>query len=132
MKNKYVAGVLLMVLGVLIAVGPMSLFPVCEVTPEKTMKCHWTAQMELGVGLVITLTGLLTVLSNDVKVRQGLAMAAAPMGLLAVLAPTVLIGVCANAHMGCAALTRPVLVILGVVVMLVSGLSALLLSKNRK
>ena len=131
MKNKYVSGVLLLVLGVLIAVGPMSLFPVCEVNPEKIMKCHWTAQMELGVGLVVALVGLLTVLTNDAKVRQGMAMAAAPMGLLVVLAPWSLIGVCANAHMGCAALTRPALTILGILVMAVAALSALSLRNSK-
>ena len=132
MKNKYVVGALLLVLGLLIAFGPQMLFPVCEFNPEKAMKCHWMAQAELGVGLVIAVIGVLQMVMGHAKVRQGLSMAAALLGVLVPLLPLKLIGVCMNVHMRCVTLTRPALIMLGVLTVLVGGLSAFALNKVEK
>lgn len=132
MKNKYVVGALLLVLGLLIALGPQSIFSVCAYNPEKAMKCHWTAQAEIGIGLVIAVIGVLQMVTNHAKTRQGLSMAAIPMGLLVMMVPLKLIGLCMNVHMQCVTLTRPALIMLGVAVMLVGGLSAFALNKTEK
>ena len=132
MKNKYVVGALLLVLGLLIAFGPQSIFPVCEFNPEKAMKCHWMAQAELGVGLVIAVIGVLQMVMDHAKVRQGLSMAAALLGVLVLLLPLKLIGVCMNVHMRCVTLTRPALLMLGIATILVGGLSAFALSKVKE
>ena len=97
MKNKYVVGALLLVLGLLIAIGPQKIFPVCEFNPEKAMKCHWMGRAEIGVGAVVALIGVLQMVMDHAKVRMGLSMAAVPMGLLTLLLPTKLIGVCRTA-----------------------------------
>jgi len=132
MKNKYVVGALLLVLGLLIAFGPQSIFPVCEFNLEKPMKCNWMGKAELGVGLVIAVIGVLQMVMDHAKVRQGLSMAAVPMGLLTLLLPLKLIGVCMNVHMRCVTLTRPALIMLGVLTVLVGGLSAFALNKVEK
>ncbi len=132
MKNKYVVGALLLALGLLVALGPQSIFAVCEFNPEKAMKCHWMAQAEIGVGLVIAVFGVLHMVMNHAKTRQGLSMAAVPMGLLVMMLPLKLVGVCMNVHMQCVTLTRPALIMLGIAVMLVGGLSAFALNKTEK
>ena len=63
---------------------------------------------------------------------MGLSMAAVPMGLLTLLLPTKLIGVCMNVHMRCVTLTRPALLMLGIATILVGGLSAFALNKIEK
>lgn len=132
MKNKYVVGALLLVLGLLIAIGPQKIFSVCEFNPEKPMKCNWMGKAEIGVGAVIALIGVLQMVMDHAKVRMGLSMAAVPMGLLTLMLPTKLIGVCKNQHMPCVTLTRPALLILGIAVMAVAGLSAFALSKVKE
>lgn len=132
MKNKYVVGALLLVLGLLIAFGPQMLFPVCEFNPEKAMKCHWMSMAEMGVGLVIAAIGALQMVMGHAKVRQGLSMAAALLGVLVPLLPLKLIGVCMAQHMRCVTLTRPALIILGIMTVLVGGLSAFALNKVEK
>ena len=132
MKNKYVVGALLLVLGLLIAIGPQKIFPVCEFNPEKPMKCNWMGKAEIGVGAVVALIGVLQMVMDHAKVRMGLSMAAVPMGLLTLLLPTKLIGVCMNVHMRCVTLTRPALLMLGIATILVGGLSAFALNKIEK
>ena len=132
MKNKYVVGALLLVLGLLIAIGPQKIFPVCEFNPEKPMKCNWMGKAEIGVGAAIALIGVLQMVMDHAKVRMGLSMAAVPMGLLTLLLPTKLIGVCMNVHMRCVTLTRPALLMLGISTILVGGLSAFALNKIEK
>ena len=132
MKNKYVIGALLLVLGLLIAIGPQKIFPVCDFNPEKAMKCNWMGKAEIGVGAIIAVIGLLQMVMDHAKVRQGLSMSAALLGLLTILLPLKLIGVCTNVHMRCVTLTRPALLILGIAVMLVGGLSAYALNKVEK
>jgi len=129
MKNKYVIGIALVLLGALIAFGPQSIFSVCEFNPEKAMKCHWMAKAEMGVGLVILAEGILSMILSDEKTRLGFSLAAMLMGILTLALPYVLIGVCKNPHMACVALTRPALTICGIAVILVSGLSAFSLKK---
>lgn len=132
MKNKYVVGALLLVLGLLIAIGPQKIFPVCEFNPEKPMKCNWMGKAEIGVGAAIALIGVLQMVMDHAKVRMGLSMAAVPMGLVTLLLPTKLIGVCMNQHMRCVTLTRPALLMLGIATILVGGLSAFALSKVKE
>ncbi|MBQ1270082.1 MAG: DUF4418 family protein [Clostridia bacterium] len=129
MKNKYVIGIALILLGALIAFGPQSIFSVCEFNPEKAMKCHWMAKAEMGVGLVILAEGILSMVFDDKNLRLGLCISALLLGVLTLALPHVLIGVCKNAHMPCVTLTRPALTICGIAVVLMSGLSAFSLKK---
>ncbi len=77
------------------------------------MKCHWTAIAEVGVGITLGLTGLLMLFSQRKETDRSLSVMGIAAGALAILFPTVLIGVCANAAMLCNMIMRPTLVTLG-------------------
>ncbi len=77
------------------------------------MKCHWTAIAEVGVGLTLGLTGLLMLFSQRKETDRSLSVMGIASGALAILFPTVLIGVCANAAMLCNMIMRPTLITLG-------------------
>ena len=113
MKNRVLTGVVNIILGLLIAIGPRTVFAVCESMGDSFMKCHWTAQAELGAGAVIVILGILLLLFRDELIRFGLQSAIILQSVLVILIPGVLIGVCGHSHMHCYALTRPALYVLG-------------------
>lgn len=112
MKNRLISGIVFLIFGLLIALGPQIIFPVCGISGETApMKCHWTARAELGAGLVIAFQGLLLLLFSSRQIRLGLNLAIGFNGVLALLLPTILIGVCGSTRMNCRSLTLPALVI---------------------
>lgn len=174
-KNRFVTGILFILLGAFIAFGPITVFPVCgvhtaketatehagkmdghksgvaeddgnhetvQVTSDKTttaattnkvMKCHWAARAELGIGLVIAVLGLLLIIFRSAQVRIGLSIALGLNGILALLIPTVLIGVCGNVKMTCRSLSLPALVILASMVTVAAAANVFYLHhSNRK
>ena len=99
---------------------------------EMTMKCFWTARAELGVGIVIVLLGILLLATASVPVRQGLNISLILLGVLALLIPTGLIGVCKSIHMSCHSLMSPALAILGGIVSITAAVNAIFLYKSVK
>jgi hypothetical protein len=143
MKNRLLTGILFIILGGLIAIGPQTIFPVCEVhmagpasmsIPAGTvMKCHWAARAELGVGFLIGLIGVFLIIFQSRQIRLGLSLALILNGILALLIPTALIGVCSSAHMTCRSLTLPALIIISSVIIVASAANVLYLHNfNRK
>jgi Domain of unknown function (DUF4418) len=167
MNNRWISGILFIILGLLIAFGPITIFPVCEVHNEKQetmdvmkeemtmtkevsatgegqenesmslsmsspMKCYWTARAELGIGLVIAVIGILLLLHSSVAIRLGLTIGAGLNAILALLIPTVLIGVCQSTRMACHSLTLGALIILSSFAIIISTLNIILLYQVHK
>ena len=118
--------VALVVLGLLIALVPLCLFPVCEAGIATAsggsvpMKCYWTARVSLGSGGLVAFAGVLLLLCAKHPFCLGVALMAIPAGLLVILAPTQLIGVCPGEQMACHMGTLPALSLLGGLVILVA------------
>ncbi|NLL77799.1 MAG: DUF4418 family protein [Clostridiales bacterium] len=134
LKNKYIYGFLTVVIGFLIAAGPQTVFQVCGVHEhsENVMKCFWTARAELGVGVSISILGLLSAIFGNPILRLGLTAGVLLNGILALLIPTVLIGVCGSNHMNCRALTLPALSVLSILIVAVSVIQAVYLRYTNK
>lgn len=92
MFRRLFASLPAIVFGVLIAVAPQAFAHVCEVKDNMPMACHYTAQAELGIGVVIALLGIIALFCSP-KIRTGLNIAVALNALLSLAVPTVLIGV---------------------------------------
>ena len=131
MNKKLFAAIAQFVLGVLIAVAPRTFAHVCEVKDNMPMACHYTAQAELGIGVVIALLGIIALFCSP-KIRTGLNIAVALNALLSLAVPTVLIGVCKGAMMHCHMVTLPTLVVLGVLTTVFSVIAAYLDLKPAK
>lgn len=121
-------GAAVVVLGIIVAIGPHYIFPVCQyfgqvvTTAAGTtipMKCFWTAQAEVGLGALAVVAGLLLILSRQQETRRMLGIVVASLGILVLLTPTNLIGMCMSPDHPCRVGTEPFLILMGVVLLIV-------------
>jgi hypothetical protein len=125
MKNRIILGGGTLVFGLLIALGPQFLFKVCPVVGAMFMKCHWSAQAEIGVGALIAALGIALVFFADPKTRLGLTIGIFLSGVLALLIPHVLIGGCPMHGMACRKIPFPALTVISILLLLGSALYAI-------
>ena len=90
----------------------------------KFMKCHWTSQPEVAVGIATIVLGLLIVLSKEKAAGAAYAVASAINGVLVILIPTVVIGVCGSSDMPCHSGTQPALIIAGSLIIVTALINA--------
>lgn len=133
MKKRITFGTIFIILGLLIAIGPSTIFAVCEPMDDgKFMKCHWTERAELGIGLGIVLLAVLSLIFASKEVRAGLLLGIATLSAISVLIPTALIGVCGGEHMRCNSLTRPALIVIGAISIILALLHAFTLLRGKE
>ena len=130
MRKNYIFGALFVIAGLFIAIGPKTIFAVCNSDGEMTMKCFYVAQTELAIGIAIAVLGVVLAILKDSAAQITASIALALNGIITILIPDVLIGVCKSAHMHCNAGTRPALNILGAVVIILAILGAVLFRKK--
>jgi hypothetical protein len=131
MKNKINACVSL-VLGGLIVVAPQTFLPICKQHDGMWMACHWTAQMSLGLGIAIVVIALILILSQSPNFIKGLYIGQGLFGGLIIATTTVLIGVCDSHMMKCNSITKPVLIIFGLLTIIVAIVGYLLAVKESR
>lgn len=131
-----VAAVLIVILALVIGIVPQ--FTDCQsqgralqLTTGKTvaMKCHWTATAELALAIPVAAVGLLLGFSRRKESMRNLSILGIVLGAITILVPTALIGVCASADMLCNSVMRPVLVLMGTLLVAISVVT--LIGSNR-
>jgi hypothetical protein len=131
MKNRFFSGGAALVFGLLIALGPQFLFKVCPVMGDMIMKCHWSAQAEIGVGALIAALGIgLAVFANP-KTRLGLSIGIFLSGVLALLIPHGLIGGCAMHSMACRKIAFPAITVISILLLIGSALNTFYLARKK-
>ena len=133
MKKRIIFGAIIAILGLLITVGPHTIFHVCPTTEgEMAMACHYTAIAESGIGVLTVLLGLAAVLIPSAETRLGLSISTSLIAVLVFSVPTFLIGVCGGEHMHCHAVTLPALIIISVVLFIVSITNVICFIRKRR
>ena len=113
--KKRIIGIIVAVLGLLLSLGPQFLFKVCDSDP--VMKCHWTAQAEIGIGIIIFLLGISLVIFKDIRIRLGLSIGIFLSGVYALLLPHMLIGGCIMPSMPCHTTAFPAITVICIVLL---------------
>jgi hypothetical protein len=125
-----IPALILIVLGILLAVSPWTIAPVCEVNgmyamlqSGKTlpMPCGWTARAEIAIGILTIFAGILLQFSQSAETRRVIGLFGIGLGIFAILFPLAITKMCAMADHPCNLLTKPVLVLLGVATLVISG-----------
>jgi hypothetical protein len=133
-----VAAISLVLLAVLIAIVPI--FSDCLSAGrmltladgrEIPMKCHWTGRAELGLGLPLLAVGLTMFFSRRKESYRNLGIVGVMLGVVTILLPTTLIGVCGSPDMPCHSIMQPALTLMGILVIGIS-LAAVILNWRRE
>lgn len=132
MNKTKITGIIIAVLGLLTALIPTYIFKVCEAMDGKFMKCHWTSQTEVALGIITIVLGLFIVISKEKAAASAYSVASAVNGVLVILIPSLVIGVCGSADMPCNSGTRPALIIAGSLIVLISVINAVFYFVSKK
>ena len=132
MNKTKITGIVIAILGILTALIPTQIFKVCEAMDGKFMKCHWTSQVEVALAIATIVLGLLIILSKEKAAASAYSVASAINGVLVILIPTVVIGVCGSAEMPCHSGTQPALIIAGSLIALAGLVNAVLYLTSKK
>jgi hypothetical protein len=80
------------------------------------MKCHWTAVASIALAIPLLVTGVMQWFNKRKESQRALSILGAVMGVIVVLLPTALIGVCAHPDATCNLIMRPSLILMGTLV----------------
>ncbi|MDR2942750.1 MAG: DUF4418 family protein [Treponema sp.] len=130
MKKTIIDSAIVILLGLLIAVGPQFLFKTCPSHSSTYPLCHWTAQAELGMGMLIAALGLCLIVFNDSKMQIGLAIGILLTSIMVIGLPHALIGGCKDKIMACHRVAFPALTVIGAVLLVYSAVMVVYLEKK--
>lgn len=107
-KYLRLTGSISALMGLLIALTPHFLAPVCKTNMilqngmEAHMKCFWTGQAAIVLGILILITGLFMLLAQKRETVKFLAVVEGAMAIALLIIPTdFVIGICADEKMAC-------------------------------
>jgi CHASE2 domain-containing sensor protein len=119
MKRSIIISSGVTVLGLLIALGPQFLFKVCSQHGSYTL-CHWTAQAELGMGMIIAALGFCLIVFNDPKTQIGITIGILLVSIMVIGLPYALLGGCTDSAMPCKRVAFPALAVEGAILLVYS------------
>jgi hypothetical protein len=122
MKKSIIIGSVVIALGLLISLGPRFLFKVCAVHGDSFPHCHWSAQTELGMGILIVALGICMVVLKDPKTLLGLSIGAFLSGIVSLGIIHFLVGGCGSMAMACHRVAFPALTVESIILMVFSAI----------
>ena len=82
-------------------------------TRPEPMRCYWSARAAIGIALPLFAAGVLCFFSRCKETRRALAVLVSVLGIVTILVPTVLIGVCSTSSAECNTTMRPIMMAAG-------------------
>jgi hypothetical protein len=122
MKKNIIIGSVVIALGLLISLGPQFLFKVCTVHGDGGFPhCHWSAQAEIGIGILIVALGICMIIFKDPKTLLGLSIAVFLSGIVSLGIIHFLVGGCGSMAMACRRVAFPALTVESVILLVFSA-----------
>jgi hypothetical protein len=128
-NTRTITGAGVIALGALVAITPRYIFPVCEyhgvrmdmgMGKSVPMSCYYTDRASLLIGIIIAVIGLAVIISKRAATLRPLALVLAVAGAVTILVPTWLFPICHNADMHCNKGSKPSLIVLGILAMMIA------------
>ena len=118
-----------MAFGVLLALVPFYILPVCEIGGGMSpMRCHWTGSVLTGFGVFFVVVGTLQLPWRDNGVRIGISVMTVCAAILGGFVPAHLVGMCTSPAMPCRTGTYPAVMILLALIALTGTVNAVFLA----
>lgn len=100
-----ITDILLLVCSVLYSIGIKSWFPVCGVSGDMVMSCHWAGEVLFAVSVLMIVISAVHIVIPDEKIKTGIDISLAGIAVLAMIIPGNIISLCKNSEMQCRANT---------------------------
>ena len=118
--KKCIVGALIVIIGLLILFAPFGFAHVCFPKADGGfMKCHWMGEAVKMLGGLIVSLGVVFLLFKSSRI--GIAFSNIGIGVCLILLQTVVIGTCKNVTMPCNVYTKPVILLLAIVLIVIDA-----------
>ena len=110
MKKQSIPAVILLVLSLVTAIGSQTFLSPCVHEDGSFGTCHWAGQVLLGLGCVLGILALFSLLIQ--RARFGAFLSAMPVCVMGILTPGTLVDLCHMSTMRCRMVMQPAMIIL--------------------
>jgi hypothetical protein len=121
------SAILIIILAILIGVLP--LFFNCQhdgkmLTLENgkqiPMKCYWTARVSIALAVILLAVGVFLGINKNPETLRALKILGIIIGVIVILLPTSIIGVCSHPGASCNLVMKPALIFMGSLVVVIN------------
>ena len=92
-------------LSILYLVGIKLWFPVCGVSGDMVMSCHWAGEVLFALSVLLVIISLIHMVIPDERIKAGIDISGAGIAVLSMMIPGNIISLCKNSEMQCRANT---------------------------
>ncbi len=115
------------ILCIVLAAGMFTFLKTCPAKEDGTfMSCHWAGRVITAIGIVILILSIVNLLVKSVKIKIGLTIAIILNQILCALVPGVIVKTCMMNTMRCNSCTKPGVIVLSSIIVIVSIINLVL------
>lgn len=96
-----VTDILLLVCSALYFIGIKYWFPVCGMSGDMVMGCHWAGEVLAALSIMLIVISAVHIVIPDEKIKTGMDISLAGIAVFAMMIPGNIISLCKNSEMQC-------------------------------
>lgn len=128
-----VAGIILFLVCLVLAIGAFTVLKTCGPMEDGSwMTCHWAGEAVKGVSVVMAVLAAVGLFTKNSGVKVGLSVGIIANAVLNCCIPGTLIHTCMMPDMQCNAVTKPCVMALSVVIIVIALINAIISVKASK